>query len=246
MELSDYDILGVTDKASFRLVKNAYHELSRIYHPDSLQIIIGMTKDDKEIAFQKIQTAYDNIKKKMNVVEVDLPENEIEYEVDIITEKVNNIEIDSEDFIKKFNNEFEIVNKNENKDNPYSIFYNEPDESKRNMNDSKIILKDSSSNKSSNTFEFGINYIEDHSTDKYHDLNKLFNCENNFNSLDSHKESIDSNLNKKFDELLKQRDEKIVFSEEDINFMNRQKKILMEIEDSKIEIENNRRITFLK
>ena len=246
MELSDYDILGVTDKASFRLVKNAYHELSRIYHPDSSQIIIGMTKDDKQIAFQKIQTAYENIKKKMNVVEVDLPENEIKYKVDIITEKVNNIEIDSEDFIKKFNNEFEIVNKNENKDNPYSIFYNEPDESKRNMNDSKIILKDSSSNKSSNTFEFGINYIEDHSTDKYHDLNKLFNSENNFNSLDSHKESIDSNLNKKLDELLKQRGEKIVFSEEDINFMNRQKKILMEIEDSKIEIENNRRITLLK
>lgn len=246
MELSDYDILGVTDKASFRLVKNAYHELSRIYHPDSSQIIIGMTKDDKEIAFQKIQTAYENIKKKMNVVEVDLPENEIKYKVDIITEKVNNIEIDSEDFIKKFNNEFEIINKNENKDNPYSIFYNEPDESKRNMNDSKIILKDSSSNKSSNTFEFGINYIEDHSTDKYHDLNKLFNSENNFNSLDSHKESIDSNLNKKLDELLKQRGEKIVFSEEDINFMNRQKKILMEIEDSKIEIENNRRITLLK
>lgn len=246
MELSDYDILGVTDKASFRLVKNAYHELSRIYHPDSSQIIIGMTKDDKEIAFQKIQTAYENIKKKMNVVEVDLPENEIKYKVDIITEKVNNIEIDSEDFIKKFNNEFEIVNKNENKDNPYSIFYNEPDESKRNMNDSKIILKDSSSNKSSNTFEFGINYIEDHSTDKYHDLNKLFNSENNFNSLESHKESIDSNLNKKLDELLKQRGEKIVFSEEDINFMNRQKKILMEIEDSKIEIENNRRITLLK
>jgi DnaJ-class molecular chaperone len=73
MELSDYDLLGITPKATFRIVKNAYYELSRIYHPDSSQIIIGMTKKDREIAFQRIQTAYENIKEKMNVVEVDLP-----------------------------------------------------------------------------------------------------------------------------------------------------------------------------
>ena len=41
MELSDYDLLGITPKATFRIVKNAYYELSRIYHPDSSQIIIG-------------------------------------------------------------------------------------------------------------------------------------------------------------------------------------------------------------
>ena len=51
MELSDYDILGVTDKASFRLVKNAYHELSEFITWSS-QTIIGMIKDDKKLHFE--------------------------------------------------------------------------------------------------------------------------------------------------------------------------------------------------
>ncbi len=80
MEVSDYDILGITPKSSYRLVKNAYYELSKIYHPDSSQIIIGMSKEDRLIAFQRIQKAYENIKNKLNVVEIDMPQNEIDYE----------------------------------------------------------------------------------------------------------------------------------------------------------------------
>ena len=48
-----------------------------------------MTKD-REIAFQRIQTAYENIKEKMNVVEVDLPESDIEYKVDYSIKKIKN------------------------------------------------------------------------------------------------------------------------------------------------------------
>ena len=126
MELSDYDLLGITPKATFRIVKNAYYELSRIYHPDSSQIIIGMTKKDREIAFQRIQTAYENIKEKMNVVEVDLPESDIEYKVDYSIKKIKEIEINDESFNEKFNKEFEKVNTFENDDNPFSIHYKVP------------------------------------------------------------------------------------------------------------------------
>ena len=54
MELSDYDILGVSRKSSFREVKNAYHDLSRIYHPDTGNILIGISKEEKIEAFKKI------------------------------------------------------------------------------------------------------------------------------------------------------------------------------------------------
>ena len=81
MELSVYDLLGINSNSSFRLVKNAYHDLARIYHPDSTNVMKGLTKEDRITAFKRIQTAYDNIKKKMNVVEIDMPESEMIYEM---------------------------------------------------------------------------------------------------------------------------------------------------------------------
>ena len=250
MELSDYDLLGITPKATFRIVKNAYYELSRIYHPDSTQIIIGMTKKDREIAFQRIQTAYENIKAKMNVVEVDLPESEIEYKIDYSIKKIKEIEnIDSSDenFNEKFNKEFEKVNTFENNDNPYSIHYKVPTESKRNVQDSKIILKESRSTKSSNIFEFGVNYIEDHSTDKYYDFNKLqtsnesnAESESNLVNLLNFKETVDENLNKKLEELISRRNESLDMSESELEFIKRQKRIQKEIEESKSQVQNRR------
>ena len=248
MELSDYDLLGITTKATFRIVKNAYYELSRIYHPDSSQIIIGMTKKEREIAFQRIQTAYENIKEKMNVVEVDLPESEIEYQVDHVIKKTNEIDINDENFHEKFNTEFEKVNTFENNDNPYSIHYKVPEESKRNLQDSQIILKESGSIKSSNIFEFGMNYIEDHSTDKYYDFNKLqsgksealeSNDINLVNSL-NFKEIIDDNLNKKLEELVNKRNESLDLTDSEIEFVKRQKRVQKEIEESKSKVQNRR------
>jgi len=248
MELSDYDLLGITTKATFRIVKNAYYELSRIYHPDSSQIIIGMTKKEREIAFQRIQTAYENIKEKINVVEVDLPESEIEYQVDHVIKKTNEIDINDENFHEKFNTEFEKVNTFENNDNPYSIHYKVPEESKRNLQDSQIILKESGSIKSSNIFEFGMNYIEDHSTDKYYDFNKLqsgksealeSNDSNLVNSL-NFKEIIDDNLNKKLEELVNKRNESLDLTDSEIEFVKRQKRVQKEIEESKSKVQNRR------
>ena len=63
MELSDYDLLGVTQDSSFRLIKNAYHDLSRIYHPDSSQIIYGMSKKDKLTLFKEFKLHLITLKK---------------------------------------------------------------------------------------------------------------------------------------------------------------------------------------
>lgn len=249
MELSDYDLLGITPKATFRIVKNAYYDLSRIYHPDSSQIIIGMTKKDREVAFQRIKTAYENIKEKMNVVEVDLPESDIKYKVDYSIKKIKEIEINDESFNEKFNKEFEKVNTFENDDNPYSIHYKIPEESKRNLQDSQIILKESGSVKSSNICEFGVNYVEDHSTDKYYDFNKLQTSNdsngnvgsgsNLVNSL-NFKETVDDNLNKKLEELISIRNESLDMSESELEFIKRQKHIQKEIQESKSQVQNRR------
>ena len=245
MELSDYDLLGITPKATFRIVKNAYYELSRIYHPDSSQIIIGMTKKDREIAFQRIQTAYENIKEKMNVVEVDLPESDIEYKVDYSIKKIKEIEIDDESFNEKFNKEFEKVNTFENDDNPFSIYYKVPEESKRNLPESKLIIKGHTSYKNNNIHEFGINYIEDHSCENYYDirhLNNSSNLESNESNekIESIKEEVDTEFDKKLEELIKMREVKIEISEDELNFMNRQKRVQREIEESKIKVTENR------
>jgi len=245
MELSDYDLLGITPKATFRIVKNAYYELSRIYHPDSSQIIIGMTKKDREIAFQRIQTAYENIKEKMNVVEVDLPESDIEYKVDYSIKKIKEIEIldtSDDNFNEKFNKEFEKVNTFENDDNPFSIHYKIPEESKRNLQDSQIILKESGSIKSSNIYEFGVNYVEDHSTDKYYDFNKLQNANSESNLVNSlnFKETVDDNLNKKLEELINIRNESLDLTDSEIEFIKRQKRVQKEIEESKSKVQNRR------
>ena len=176
MELSDYDLLGIHKDASFRIVKNAYYELSRIYHPDSTQIVIGLKKEDRLIAFKRIQTAYENIKKKLNVVEIDMPDCEIEYntrqcELPVIERNIDLSVSEKIDFNKKFNEQFEKINKKENIDNPYSIHYKEPEEIKRNLNDTQLILKEAEFK--TNPYEFGINYVEDHSSDKYIDIRNL-------------------------------------------------------------------------
>ena len=263
MELSDYDILGVTQQSSFRMVKNAYYELSRIYHPDSSQIIIGMSKEDRQIAFQRIQNAYENIKKILNVEEVDLPQTEIEYTNDepVIdneelingykneenNEENNNTEISQKqkEFNERFNRIFEKINSEENNDNPFSIFYKEPKESKRNLQDSKIILKSSSLIKNKETHEFGVNYIEDHSGEKYMDIRIMESNESNENN-ESKKEIVDLELNTKLEELLQLREESLEITEQELDFITRQRRIQKQIENSKNNVEQNRTINLIK
>lgn len=248
MELSDYDLLGISPKATFRIVKNAYYDLSRIYHPDSTQIIIGMTKKDREIAFKRIKTAYENIKEKMNVVEVDLPESDIKYEVDFSIKKIeeiDNLDTNDENFNEKFNKEFEKLNSFENNDNPFSIHYKIPEESKRNLQDSQIILKESTSVKSSNIFEFGINYVEDQSTDKYYDFNKLQLDNFNENKLSENNFEDRIDLDEKLEKLINERNKTLKITESDLEFINRQKLIQKEIQESKTKVESKRNESLL-
>lgn len=241
MELSDYDLLGISSKATFRVVKNAYYELSRIYHPDSTKIIIGMSKEDRQVAFQRIQKAYENIKSKMNVIEVDLPKTDIKYKVDytIQKDKINIIYTNNKDFNEKFNKEFEKINILENIDNPYSIHYKVPTELNDIQQDSQIILKESESNKCINTFELGVNYIEDHSCEKYYDFNKLQTIDEN-KEIQSIKETVDNNLNKKLEKLINERNQIINLTESEIDFIERQKSIKKKIDESRQKVENKR------
>lgn len=263
MELTDYDILGVTQKSTFRIVKNAYYELSRIYHPDSSQIIIGMSKEDREVAFQRIQTAYENIKKILNVEEVDLPQTDIKYTLDepvldneelLKNENKEKENGTQQEFNERFNRIFKKVSEKQNIDNPYSIYYKEPKESKRNLQDSKIILKSSSSVKKSNIYEFGVNFIEDHSDNSCMDVrimennvSKASNSSNdNYEEMINKKEKPDLELNKKLEELLKLREENLEITEEELNYITRQKRIYKEIEESKSKVEHNRNINLIK
>ena len=258
MELSDYDILGVTSKATFRVVKHAYYELSRIYHPDSPQILIGMTKEERLTAFQRIQKAFENIKEKLNVVEIDLPQEEIDYEDDkfdkpIIQKNIELEEINDEEFNKKFNVQFENECKKENMDNPFSLNYSEPEQSVRNLPESKLIIKGHTSYKNNNIHEFGINYVEDHSCENYYDirhLNNSSNLESNESNesnekIESIKEEVDIEFDKKLEELIKMREVKIEMSNDELNFMHRQKRFQKEIEASKRKVTENRNKLYL-
>ena len=52
---SYYDILQINRNATKEEIKNAYHKLAKIYHPDK-----NTDKDTKE-HFQKINEAYENL-----------------------------------------------------------------------------------------------------------------------------------------------------------------------------------------
>ena len=244
MELSDYDILGITPKATFRIVKDAYYELSRIYHPDSHQRIASLTKEDRIIAFKKIKEAYENIKKKLNVVEVDLPKCEINYELPSI-EKNQNLDSNTDEFLIKFNKEFDKVHQKENSDNPFSIYYSEPEESKRNINDSLLIIKEHKTSNSNDSYEFGINYVDDHSGQHYSDVRNLAERAEGNRAEGAEKEIVDSELDTKLEQLIKLREEKIETSKEDLEFIEKQNNTLLEIEESKRKVNEERNTLYL-
>ena len=258
MELSDYDILGIPKDATFRIVKNAYHDLSRVYHPDTIHLSynrIKLTKEERLIAFQRIQKAYENIKKKLNVVEVDLPQTEIKYQDE--TTIVKNEELretlenyNNDEFNKKFNKLFDKIGSQENSDNPYSIFYKEPDKDKRNLCDSRLALHSASINKASSVYEFGINYVEDHSSDNYMDIRKINNEANSSNSeqsnsIESIKETVDEDLENKLKKLLNDREENFEMTEKEFNFIQKQKQLRKDIEKSKRRVSEEREIKLL-
>lgn len=63
----EYETLGLSESASEDEIKKAYRNLAKKYHPDRLQ---NASNEDKRVAkekFQKIQTAYEKIKKQRGI-----------------------------------------------------------------------------------------------------------------------------------------------------------------------------------
>ena len=114
--------------------------------------------------------------------------------------------------------------------------------------DSRLILKHYTNKKDNNIHEFGINYIEDHSCESYFDIRYLDNSSNESNEnnkIESIKEEVDEEFDKKFEELIKLRNVKIQITDDELDFLNRQKQIQKEIEDSKKKVIQNRDIFYL-
>lgn len=236
MELSDYEILGITPKATFRQVKNAYYDLARIYHPDSKYSDKFISNDEKKRAILKLNTAYENIKKKMNVVETDLPKQDCIYQplqvqkildVEKLSLEDSNEEI-KDKFSKKFNLNFEKNHKIQSLNDPYSIFYLELENIEdRTEFSSELILPN---NRPSNPLEFGVNYVYDHSSDNYTDIRHLEYNNPSYNIND------ESNIDELYDKILQERNKKIELSESEKEFINKQNEITQKILESKNKI----------
>lgn len=236
MELSDYEILGITPKATFRQVKNAYYDLARIYHPDSKYSDNYLTKEEKQNAIHKLNTAYENIRKKLNVVEIDLPKQDCIYQP-LQVQKIKDLENLSfedsneeikEKFNKKFNHNFEKNHKVQSSNDPYSIFYKEPENIQdRTEFSTELILPNT---RPTNPFEFGVNYVYDHSSDNYTDVRHLEYS----NPESNHK--IESNLDELYENLLNERNIKIELTQSEINFINKQNEVSQKILESKNKI----------
>lgn len=243
--LNDYDILGVDKNSTFYEIKNMYHLLSKYYHPDSTCKILGisnLTKIEKEIAFNRINHAYSNLKEKLKVIEIDMPREKINYETDYeipIIKKCNELDnIDFKNFNEKFNEIFEKVQKEELSDEPYSIYYKEPNKENRNMSNSLIAIREYEQN-TINNYEFGINYIEDHSSNKYIDTRQLINkkIENKL----CQKIDIDCNLEDNLNNYIKIREMEIKLTEKEIQEINKNKELTEKIFESKKNIEKSRK-----
>ena len=249
MNLTDYEILGVTGDDNYHTVKRAYYELSRLYHPDySHNLTKDLSKEEKKIAFEKIKTAYENLKDKLNVVEIDLPKTEHNYSDDpnvIVSSKLFEVKSKCtyEEFYEQFNNEFEKLHTEENSDNPFSIFYKEPEDSKKNIQNSNLLINYSNmySNKN-NTFEFGVNYVEDHSSENYSDI-RIQNKD--FYKIKEEYEDSDNNLQEKLDKLILERDKNIELNPNELNFIKNQDIISQKIQISKNKIQQERNKLFL-
>ena len=234
MELSDYDILGISPKATFRQVKNAYYELVRLYHPDSNYFSKIINKEEKESAILKLNTAYENIKKKLNITEIDLPKENCDYKPLQVnkTMEINNFD---KNILEKFNKNFEIAHSYQSADDPFSIYYKEPEKQNQTKYSTELIYS-SEYYKIKNPYEFGVNYIYDHSSDIYTDINHIKNENKNENENENENNETLSIL---YDKMLKERDIKIELAEDEKEFITRQNKLNQQILNSKNKIFEN-------
>lgn len=65
---SDYEILEIKPDASDDEVKKAYRRMALKYHPDKVAHLGEKVQKAANEKFQKLQNAYDNIKKERNMI----------------------------------------------------------------------------------------------------------------------------------------------------------------------------------
>ena len=232
MELSPYDILGIEENTSFSIIKSAYYDLSKIYHPDS-NFNKKLSKKEKEIAFNKIQNAYSILKKKFNVMECDLPQDEIPYETFNIAKNENIHNLTS------FNNEFEKNIKIQEIDNPYSVHYN------KSLQDNSIISK---VDYKDTIYEFGINYVDNFSDNnsldiRYLEDNNISNKVLPLNKVLKSNKLTEEECNIKLNQILLDREKEIVLTDQELKKINKEKQDLIKINNIKKAIEKNRDLT---
>lgn len=166
INLSDYEILNIKEnETNFRIIKNAYHSLCKIFHPDSnFKFNFKLSKEEKNKYFQHIEKAYNKLK--LLHKEIDLPDFEIKYPNEDYN--ISKLDIKSNE---EFNKLFEEKANLEHSDNPFSIFYN-----KKNINEKSDFTDEENKyiiSKDNNNYTFGINYVDDHSTNKFIDFNNI-------------------------------------------------------------------------
>lgn len=65
---SDYKILEITPAATEDEIKKAYRKMAVKYHPDKVADLGEEAQQNAKVQFQKVQEAYENIKKKRGIV----------------------------------------------------------------------------------------------------------------------------------------------------------------------------------
>ena len=93
-----------------------------------------------------------------------------------------------------------------------------------------------------NTFEFGVNYVEDHSSENYSDI-RIQNKD--FDKIKEEYEDSDNNLQEKLDKLILERDKNIELNPNELNFIKNQDIISQKIQISKNKIQQERNKLFL-
>ena len=144
---------------------------------------------------------------------------------------------------KIFNEVFEKYHKIQSSDEPFSIYYTEPEESERNLCESIIEINESNFNKDKNNYEFGVNYVEDHSSEKFRDSRYIDDSEylndsqylEDFNNSSNSSISIESLL----ENLIKER-ENIYNEVKNNKAENNEEELKKEILSSKQKIDKQR------
>lgn len=226
MNLTPEEILDLPKNYNLSDVKHSFYALSRQYHPDSSNCNF-LSKEQKKNIFIVLESAYKEILNKYQFVETDAPMySHVEYLDDVYIERDNNI-----DTLDKFNKQFEKIHAEENKDNPWSIYYTKQEPEKKYNLD--ILRPDEY--KRVHHYEYGVNYCDSFTqSGKFTDIN---HSNEDLNNVILESTDLDS--------LLKTR-ETIEYSEELNQAEIKKKEILTQIENHKRQTQLERDIKMLK